>query len=151
MYRLHAIALWKAAAGPQTLASGITLESTESKSSSLAPFERHVFVCLNARPADAPRPSCTSEARATCTRAAAARPRSRAGREGAHQQVGCLDQCEHGPTVVVYPDASGTACAARGRRRDREEHLAAAPVERLRIADECLNAKSCPHKAGTRD
>jgi (2Fe-2S) ferredoxin len=61
---------------------------------------------------------------------------------------GCLDQCEHGPTVVVYPDAvwygnvqpeDATAIV--------EEHLIGGhPVERLRIADGCLNTKSCPHR-----
>jgi len=64
---------------------------------------------------------------------------------------GCLDQCEHGPNVVVYPDA---IWYGNVRPEDAEaivtEHLVGGrPVERLRIADECLNAKSCPHKAGT--
>jgi (2Fe-2S) ferredoxin len=61
---------------------------------------------------------------------------------------GCLDQCEHGPTVVVYPEA---VWYGKVRPEDAAEivaeHLVAGrPVERLRIADECLNTKSCPHR-----
>jgi (2Fe-2S) ferredoxin len=61
---------------------------------------------------------------------------------------GCLDQCEHGPTVVVYPEA---VWYGKVQKEDAAEivaeHLVAGrPVERLRIADACLNTKSCPHR-----
>jgi len=64
-------------------------------------------------------------------------------------KAGCLDQCEHGPTVVVYPEA---VWYGHVRPEDAEEivseHLVAGrPVERLRLADECINTKSCPHRA----
>ncbi len=62
---------------------------------------------------------------------------------------GCLDQCEHGPTVVVYPEA---VWYGHVRPEDAaeivEEHLVGGrPVERLRLADECVNTKSCPHRS----
>jgi (2Fe-2S) ferredoxin len=62
---------------------------------------------------------------------------------------GCLDQCEHGPTVVVYPEA---VWYGNVRPEDAEaivtEHLVGGrPVERLRIADECINSKTCPHRS----
>ena len=120
----------------------------------MPPFERHVFVCLNARPADAPRPSCTSEGKSDLhTRLQQLAREAGLGAKVRINKSGCLDQCEHGPTVVVYPDA---VWYGRVQPEDAEEivreHLAGGrPVERLRIADECLNAKSCPHKAGTRD
>jgi len=61
---------------------------------------------------------------------------------------GCLDQCEHGPTVVVYPEA---VWYGNVKPEDAaaivEEHLVGGrPVERLRLADECVNTKSCPHR-----
>jgi (2Fe-2S) ferredoxin len=64
---------------------------------------------------------------------------------------GCLDQCEHGPTVVVYPDAVwyGNVQPEDAEEIVREHLVGGRPVERLRIADACLNAKSCPHKPGT--
>ena len=65
----------------------------------------------------------------------------------------CLDQCEHGPTVVVYPDAVWYGFV---RPEDAaeivEEHLVGGrPVERLRLAEGCINTKTCPHReqAGT--
>ncbi len=69
-------------------------------------FERHVFVCHNTRPAEAPRPSCTADGKSELhtrlqqlSRAAGLADKVRINKSG------CLDQCEHGPTVVVYPDA----------------------------------------------
>ncbi len=64
--------------------------------------EKHVFVCLNARPAGHPKGSCTER-----------------GAEGLLMEFGrlmevrgkvaitrtsCLGPCELGPTVLVYPD-----------------------------------------------
>jgi (2Fe-2S) ferredoxin len=112
-------------------------------------FERHVFVCHNFRPADAPRQSCTSDGRSELhaqlqqlTKAAGLDGRVRINKSG------CLDQCEHGPMVVVYPEA-----VWYGNVRPEDavaivaEHLVAGrPVERLRVAEECLNTKTCPHR-----
>ena len=63
-------------------------------------------------------------------------------------KAGCLDQCEHGPVVVVYPEAVWYGnVQPEDAAAIVEEHLAGGrPVERLRIADECLNTKSCPHR-----
>lgn len=63
-------------------------------------------------------------------------------------KAGCLDQCEHGPNVVIYPEAVWYGNVSLG---DVEEiidsHiLGDRPVERLRIRETCLNAESCPHK-----
>lgn len=112
-------------------------------------FERHVFVCHNVRPPEAPRRSCSQDGKSELhtrlqqlTREAGLTGRVRINKSG------CLDQCEHGPNVVVYPDA---VWYGNVRPEDAEEivaeHLVGGrPVERLRIAEECLNAKSCPHR-----
>lgn len=69
------------------------------------PYERLIFICTNQRPEGAPRPSCGrrggEEIRAAFKKEIAAR--------GLHTTIrathsGCLDSCEAGPTVVVYPD-----------------------------------------------
>ncbi|HUY95137.1 MAG TPA: (2Fe-2S) ferredoxin domain-containing protein, partial [Terracidiphilus sp.] len=69
-------------------------------------YEHHVFVCHNVRPEGAPRPSCTTDGKSelhtqlqTLVRAAGIADRVRINKSL------CLDQCEHGPTVVVYPEA----------------------------------------------
>jgi (2Fe-2S) ferredoxin len=117
-------------------------------------FEHHVFVCQNSRPEGAPRPSCTVDGKSellaelqTRTRAA-----SQAGLLKGPVRInkaGCLDQCEHGPTVVVYPEAVwyGGVTAADAAEIVEEHLVNGRPVERLRIADTCLNAKTCPHKS----
>ncbi len=112
-------------------------------------FERHVFVCQNVRPEGAPRPSCTADGKSELftqlqqlTKAANLGPRVRINK------AGCLDQCEHGPTVVVYPEAVWYGnVQTEDAAAIVEEHLVGGrPVERLRIADACLNTKSCPHR-----
>ena len=61
---------------------------------------------------------------------------------------GCLDQCEHGPNVVVYPDGvwyGGVTEADVDEIVDR--HLVGGePVARLRLADSCVNTATCPHR-----
>ncbi len=112
-------------------------------------FERHVFVCHNTRPADAARPSCTTDGKSDLhtqmqqlVKAAGLADRVRINKSG------CLDQCEHGPTVVVYPEA---VWYGKVRPEDAaaivEEHLVGGrPVERLRLAEECVNTKNCLHR-----
>ncbi len=112
-------------------------------------FERHVFVCHNVRPEGALRPSCSRDGKS----ALHTRMQQLAQLAGLTGRVrinksGCLDQCEHGPMVVVYPEA---VWYGNVRPEDAEvivnEHLVGGrPVERLRVAEDCLNAKSCPHR-----
>ena len=49
-------------------------------------------------------------------------------------QSGCLDQCEHGPNVVVYPDAVwyGHVTEADVEEIIESRTLGGKPVERLR-------------------
>ncbi len=61
---------------------------------------------------------------------------------------GCLDQCEHGPTVVVYPEAVwyGGVKPEDAEEIVREHLVGGRPVERLRMAEGCINTKNCPHR-----
>lgn len=112
-------------------------------------FERHVFVCTNTRPEGAPRPSCSPDGKGSLH--TQIQQLTKAAGLGATVRInksGCLDQCEHGPVVVVYPEA---VWYGNVRPEDAaaivEEHLIGGhPVERLRLDDECLNTKSCPHR-----
>lgn len=117
--------------------------------SSLPPFEHHVFVCHNSRPEGAPRPSCTADGKSDLH--AQLQQLAKAAGLGSKVRInksGCLDQCEHGPMVVIYPEGVWYGGV---RPEDAaaivQEHLVGGrPVERLRLADECLNTKSCPHR-----
>jgi (2Fe-2S) ferredoxin len=112
-------------------------------------FEKHIFICTNQRPEGHSKGSCnpsgTGELHQLFKAGVAARGLK--GRIRANK-AGCLDQCEHGPTVVVYPEATwygGVTAADVDEILD--SHIAGGqPVERLIIPDSCLNAESCPHK-----
>ena len=68
-------------------------------------FQRHVFVCVNERPADHPKGCCKAAGGAEVRD----RLKAELSARGLHKVVrannaGCLDQCEHGVSVVVYPE-----------------------------------------------
>ena len=112
-------------------------------------FDRHVFVCTNFRAPEAARPSCTNNGQSELharmkdgVRAAGLADRVRVNKSG------CLDQCEHGPTVVVYPGAVWYGFVKPEDVPEIvSEHLVnGRPVERLRLAEGCLNTPNCPHR-----
>ena len=60
---------------------------------------------------------------------------------------GCLDQCEHGPNLVVYPDGAwyGHVTAADVDEIIDSHIIGGRPVERLVLPDSCLNSY-CEHR-----
>jgi (2Fe-2S) ferredoxin len=68
-------------------------------------FQRHVFVCVNERPPDHPKGSCKArggvEVRDALKKELSARGLAKLVRAN---NAGCLDQCEHGVTIVIYPE-----------------------------------------------
>ena len=70
-----------------------------------AGYRRHVFVCLNERAPDHPRGCCKArggEAVFKVLKEGA----SKAGLADVRiNRAGCLEHCEYGPSVVVYPEA----------------------------------------------
>lgn len=116
----------------------------------MAAYERHVFVCGNQRAADHPRGCCAPDGGDTLhkTFKAAIADRGLQRRVRANK-AGCLDQCEHGPSVVVvYPEAVWYgAVTVDDVAEIVDRHLVAGEVvERLRLADACINTGSCAHK-----
>lgn len=68
-------------------------------------LQRHVFVCINERPADHPRGSCKARGGVDVRD----RLKSELTKRGLSKVIrannaGCLDQCEVGVTLVVYPE-----------------------------------------------
>lgn len=68
-------------------------------------YKRHVFVCVNERPPSHPKGCCKLKGGPEVRDAL----KKRLGERGVKEWVrannaGCLDQCEHGVTVVVYPE-----------------------------------------------
>ena len=71
-------------------------------------YQRHVFFCCNQRDASDPRGCCNAKGAARVRDYAKAKVKELglAGKGKVRiNQSGCLDRCEEGPTMVVYPDA----------------------------------------------
>src|SRR5262245_31412082 len=70
------------------------------------PYLRHVFVCQNERPPDDPRGCCAAKGSPSVLEAFKRELKARnLARTIRTNKAGCLDACEHGVSVVVYPDA----------------------------------------------
>src|SRR5262249_24554547 len=110
----------------------------------MARFEHHIFVCENVRPPDSPRGCCSAKGSVE-VRAKFKEEVERRGLKGRVRanSAGCLDQCAHGVTVVIYPEQTwyGRVTVA-----DVPEIVAALAegrvVERLRLPDEKLSGRA---------
>ncbi len=112
-------------------------------------FEHHVFICTNVREPGNPRGSCTTDGKGELFPLFAAAIKDKGLKGKVRQQKSnCMDQCEHGPMVVVYPDAVWYGGVQPGDVAEIvEQHLIGGrPVARLIVPDECLNAEKCAHK-----
>jgi (2Fe-2S) ferredoxin len=71
----------------------------------MARFERHIFICTNERPAGHPK-GCCREKGSEEIRAALKSGLKRCGVAGIVRAnaSGCLDACEFGVTIVIYPE-----------------------------------------------
>jgi (2Fe-2S) ferredoxin len=115
----------------------------------MAPFERHLFICCNVREPEHPRGCCNPDAsdrlQKAFKKALAERNLNRRVRAN---KAGCLDQCEHGATVVVYPDGVWYGFVTEADIAEIiDTHLVGGtPVDRLRLPDACVNSATCAHK-----
>src|ERR1700675_2797512 len=117
---------------------------------SMPKFERHIFICTNQRPEGHPRGCCNPSGEGELHRLFKAKLAERGvpNTSVRANKAGCLDQCEIGPTVVVYPEAVWYGHVTPGDAAEIvQEHLVnGRPVERLRLADACINTGTCPHR-----
>lgn len=116
----------------------------------MAAFRHHIFLCENVREPGHARGCCDPEGKGEL-RSAFKGELKKAGVAGTTRanKAGCLDQCEHGPVVVVYPQGIwyGHVKVEDVPRIVRETIVGGKVLEDLRIADECLNNPKCPHRA----
>ena len=108
----------------------------------MAAFEHHIFVCENRRSPGSSRGCCaekgSEEIRKLFKKECA--KRGLKGRVRANM-AGCLDQCELGVTVVIYPEAVWYGgVKADDVQEIMDRHIGKGEiVERLRIPEHLLN------------
>ena len=100
----------------------------------MPPFDKHIFICCNRR-----EPGHVRAAAAIPPVGSPAESVQEGARRARHQRrirankSGCLDQCEKGPTVVVYPDNVwyGRVTEADVNEIVEQHIIGGRPVERL--------------------
>ncbi|MGQ0635199.1 MAG: (2Fe-2S) ferredoxin domain-containing protein [Planctomycetaceae bacterium] len=105
-------------------------------------FTHHIFICCNRREPGNPRGCCNPDGSEALRNAFKAEVKKRnLGPLVRANLAGCLDQCELGPTVVIYPQAVwyGGVQLADVPRIIEETVLGGRVLEDLAIAPEKLN------------
>ena len=101
--------------------------------------EKHVFVCLNARPPGHPKSSCTERgSESLMVELGRLMEARQAYGKVAITRTGCLGPCELGPTMLVYPDGvMYVGVQATDIEEIFDRHLLGnQPVERLQAPPE---------------
>lgn len=67
-------------------------------------YEEHIFVCTNRRPDGHPKGSCAEKGSEKLRDYMKARAKELGLSHVRVNSAGCLDRCEHGPCLVIYPE-----------------------------------------------
>ena len=94
--------------GSRMIARGQKMSGTEANGKDMKDpplyFDAHVFVCCNRRPDGHRRGSCAARGSEVLRDYMKARAKE-LGLAGVRvNMAGCLDRCEYGPTMVIYPE-----------------------------------------------
>jgi (2Fe-2S) ferredoxin len=114
-------------------------------------FTHHVFVCGNVREPGHRRGCCDPEGRQALKEAFKVELKKAGfGILARANHAGCLDQCEHGPNVVIYPQGIwyGRVTLDDVARIVTKTILRGEILSDLLIPESCLNNPRCPHRAG---
>ena len=109
------------------------------------PYKRHVFVCLHDRGEGNERGSCAQKGSETLLKELKGACNARGLDEVRVNKSGCLDNCEQGISIVVYPEGVWYGHVKQGDVPDLVKHFAGGkPVERLRLPGTFPSAKPEP-------
>ena len=103
-------------------------------------YRQHLFFCTNERPEGAERPSCghcdSDRLRAYLKAKVKEFGLHQGGERVRVNSAGCLDRCEEGPCLVVYPEGVWYTYVDEDLDEIFESHLRnGRVVERLRLPD----------------
>jgi len=105
-------------------------------------FEKHIFVCENKRPEGHPK-GCCADKNSIAVRALFKDRLKELGLSAKirSNSAGCLDACEHGVSVVVYPEQIwyGGVTVDDVEEIIQKHLIENNPVERLKIKDAKYN------------
>jgi (2Fe-2S) ferredoxin len=73
-------------------------------------YRVHVFCCINERPAGHPRGCCKEKGAEKLRNYMKARAKELGLKDVRINASGCLDRCELGPTMVIYPEGVWYSC-----------------------------------------
>lgn len=114
-------------------------------------YSHHIFVCGNKREKGHPRGCCDKHGDGRirdALKSAIKEHKSEIHGPVRVNQAGCLDQCEHGPVVVIYPQAIwyGHVKPSDAERIISQTVVKGELLQDLLIDENCLNSPNCPHK-----
>lgn len=67
-------------------------------------YDPHIFMCTNRRPDDHPRGSCGARDGEALRQYLREKLKSANVENARANMAGCMDQCENGPVLVIYPE-----------------------------------------------
>lgn len=101
-------------------------------------YKKHIFICTNERPPGHPKGCCKEKGSEEILNALKKELAARGLKDEVRaNKSGCLDACEFGVSIVVYPDAVWYGGVTKNDVKEIvEQHIiGGTPVERLRIKD----------------
>lgn len=129
---------------PSALTADVANRQGKATPPTMPKFTHHIFVCCNRREPGHSRGCCDPDGSENLRNLF----KSEVKRRGLNPLVrankaGCLDQCECGPTVVIYPQEIwyGGVKPEDVPRIVEETVVHGRVIEELLISDECLNTK----------
>ncbi|HEU0070143.1 MAG TPA: (2Fe-2S) ferredoxin domain-containing protein [Alphaproteobacteria bacterium] len=69
-------------------------------------YEQHVFLCQNVRPDDHPRGCCSARGSVELLKYMTSQARKLGIKDARINPSGCLERCEMGPAMVIYPEGA---------------------------------------------
>jgi (2Fe-2S) ferredoxin len=124
-----------------------TIEQISTRSRTEDPpllYDSHVFVCTNQRPAGHPRGCCKDKGSEGLRDYMKARAKELGVKNTRINSAGCLERCELGPSMVIYPEG---VWYAPKTREDIDEILQTHMIEGRRVTRLMLKPGDDPPKA----